>query len=204
MTIARFSKPIAAVVTAGVFTAGFAPTTFAATGNTATPTIASTTALAEAKSEITVLANRVAALGDTSSAQQLDRFTAALNDPAATDIDIIGELKKLAKFLQPIVVEALRVGGPIAADVLESIAKLVSSIPGVGIGGPITEAVLKPIATLIRLGAPALADLIEKIEIEGVAKDDARQRFGTHLRGEGLPADSADAFAAALAEIYAS
>ncbi|QWF83873.1 hypothetical protein [Amycolatopsis sp. CA-230715] len=204
MTLSRYSRPIAVLLTSGIVTLGFGP---AATAAAETPSAVIAPAERTALQKIVTTANvdALIAAGDATTAQQLAPIRAALADADAQDIDIIGALKKLAKFAQPIIVQALRVGGPVAASVLETIGNLVAAIPGVGIGGPITQAVLKPIALLIKTGAPALADLIESIKIEGVAKDKAREILTDHLRQtEGLPEDSAKAFGAALAEIYAA
>lgn len=205
MTIPKYSRPIAVVLASGIVALGFGQPATAATETTTSAVIAPAERAALQKIVTTANVDALIAAGDATTAQQLAPVKAALANASAQDIDIIGALKKLAKFAQPIIVQALRVGGPVAAGVLETIGDLVAAIPGVGIGGPITQAVLKPIALLIKTGAPALADLIESIKIEGVAKDEAREILTGHLRQtEGLPEDSAKAFGTALAEIYSA
>ncbi|GAA1973548.1 hypothetical protein [Amycolatopsis minnesotensis] len=202
MTISKYSRSIAVVLTSGIVALGFGQPAMAET-EPAPAVVAPAAQTALQKIVTTANVDALIAAGDATTAQQLAPIKAALANPSAEDIDIIGALKKLAKFAQPIIVQALRVGGPVAAKVLETIGDLVAAIPGVGIGGPITQAVLKPIALLIKAGAPALADLIEGIKIEGVAKDQAREIITGHLRQtDGLPEDSAKAFGAVLAEIY--
>ncbi|MFE0020323.1 hypothetical protein [Amycolatopsis sp. NPDC059021] len=208
MTLAQYSRPIAVVLTAGIVALGITPVASAATGPESTsavlaPAQQETVRAALQKVVTTENVDALIAAGDADTARQLAPVKAALAGDGG--IDIIGGLKELLKFAQPIIVQALRVGGPIAAGVLESIGDLVAAIPGVGIGGPITQAVLKPIALLIKTGAPALADLIEGIKIEGVGKSQARQVITEHLRQvENLPEDSAKVFGAALAEVYGS
>ena len=212
MTITRYSRPIAVVLTTGILALGLGQPALAATGAPAavsTPAQQATALAALQKLVTPANVDALIAAGDAETARQLAPVKAALAQgdvtPAQGGIDLIGALKGLLKFAQPIIVQALRVGGPIAAGVLETIGDLVAAIPGVGLGGPITQAVLKPIALLIRAGAPALADLIEGIKIDGVGTDQARAVITEHLRqAEGLPEDSARVFGAVLAEIYGS
>ncbi|WP_158880737.1 hypothetical protein [Amycolatopsis anabasis] len=203
MALPRLTKSIAVVTTAGILSLGFGPAATAAAESTQVAITADEAAAKAALERIVNLPNIDAlsaqVTGDTADA--LAEVRAALQSPSAQDIDLIGELKKLAKFAQPIIVAALRVGGPIVADVLDSIADLVAAIPGIDIGGPIVKAVLKPIALAIRVGAPALADLIEKIKIEGVPQAEAQRLITDHLRQDvGLSANSANALGSILAE----
>ncbi|GAA4543604.1 hypothetical protein [Amycolatopsis samaneae] len=206
MALPKYSRSVAVVLAAGILSLGVVPVAAAAPGTETTSAASQATARSALEKVVTTAnVDALIAAGDAETARQLAPVKAALAAGDDGGIDIIGGLKDLLKFAQPIIVQALRVGGPIAATVLETIGDLVAAIPGVSIGGPITQAVLKPIALLIRAGAPVLADLIEGIRIEGTSKARARQIFTDHLREtEKLPEDSAKVFGAVLAEVYGS
>ncbi|GAB3492686.1 hypothetical protein [Amycolatopsis cihanbeyliensis] len=221
MFSARIYRPAAVLVTAGVFLLGAgqaagATTTDLATGqgevNSAEYQLDLALSKAVTEENIGTLLDSAHAAGDTESVRLLTDARSALEKAqsekvalasvSASDVDIIAIVKRIAKLAQPIVVAALRVGGDGAATILESIAKLVTSIPGVGIGGPITDVVLRSIATGLRVGGAVLAEIIEGIRIEGTSRAEAQTLLTQHLRTDaGLPQASADTWGAVLAQV---
>ncbi|GAA1964299.1 hypothetical protein [Amycolatopsis minnesotensis] len=169
MAAPKYSRPLAVVLAAGIVALGYGHTAVAATGPETAPTASAPAARAALQKVVTTAnVDALIAAGDATTARELGPVKAALANAGAQHIDIIGAPKELAKFAQPIIVQALRVGGPVAASVLETIGDPVAAIPGASSGGPSPQAVLKPIALLIRAGSPVLADLIEGIKIDGV------------------------------------
>nr|WP_042190079.1 hypothetical protein [Kibdelosporangium sp. MJ126-NF4]CEL19078.1 hypothetical protein [Kibdelosporangium sp. MJ126-NF4]CTQ95120.1 hypothetical protein [Kibdelosporangium sp. MJ126-NF4] len=206
-------KPIAAVVTSAILISGFAPTAVAATEiDQARAAITAITAAQQDKAQqlldtlrqattterVDALAEQAAAAGDTATVTALADAKAGLSTVATQDIDLIAAFKELLKFLQPVLVAALRYGGPIAAGILEIIGAGLTLIPEVG--GAINDLIFKPIASLIKEWAPKLADFIESIKIEGVPQDEAAARIADHLHTvEGLSVQTATALGKGLA-----
>ncbi|WP_216216179.1 hypothetical protein [Amycolatopsis aidingensis] len=221
MFSARIYRPAAVVVTASVFLLGAgqaasATSTDLAAGQGEVHTTEYQVDLALSKvvteENITTLLESARDAGDAESVRLLTEARSALGEVqseqtalasgSASDVDIIAIVKRIAKLAQPIVVAALRVGGDGAARILESIAKLVTSIPGIGLGGPITDVVLKSVATGLRVGGAVLADIIESIRIEGTPLVEARALLTQHLRTDaGLPQAAADTWGAVLAQV---
>nr|WP_042184528.1 hypothetical protein [Kibdelosporangium sp. MJ126-NF4]CEL16360.1 hypothetical protein [Kibdelosporangium sp. MJ126-NF4]CTQ94284.1 hypothetical protein [Kibdelosporangium sp. MJ126-NF4] len=209
MAISRFQKVVAATVAASALTLGFGP---AATASAEAPP-ATPAAVAQAETKLAVLRQIVTPANvdelltrvkDPATVQQLTEARDALAAPAAQDIDIIAELKKFAKFAQPIIVAGIRFGGPIAAAFVAALPVIVPLIPGLNAFTPIVVLLAPPIAFLIEKGAPILADLIESIEIEGVDQAEAKQTLTNHLVSSGLPAASATMFGGTLAALFAA
>ncbi|ONI77118.1 hypothetical protein ALI144C_34075 [Actinosynnema sp. ALI-1.44] len=195
-------KPVAAVVTSAILVAGFAPTAVAAseadriqasisaTQQDSAQRLLDTLRQATTPERVDALTAQAAAAGDTALAAELTAVKDAAARVSTQDIDLIGAAKELLKFLQPVLVAALRYGGPIAAGILEIIGSGLTLIPEVG--SAINDLIFKPIAGLIKEWAPKLADFIEGIEIESVTKDQAAALIADHLHTvEGLPVEAA-------------
>ncbi|ALG05738.1 hypothetical protein [Kibdelosporangium phytohabitans] len=207
----KFRKSVAAVLAAGVLTLGFGP---AATASAEAP---ATTRVSNDQAQ-----TKLAALRQIVTTQNVDELLTRVDDPAtvkqltaaraelaaqegqrAQDIDVIAELKKFAKFAQPIIVAGIRYGGPVAAAFVAALPLIVPLIPSLNAFAPIVAILAPPIALLIGKGAPILADLIESIEIEGVDESTAKQTLASHLRDSGLPPLSATMFGGVLAGLFA-
>ncbi|QWF77476.1 hypothetical protein HUW46_00868 [Amycolatopsis sp. CA-230715] len=116
---------------------------------------------------------------------------AALADPGPDD---------LLDQLRPALIRALRVGGPIAAGVLETIGRVAKSIPD--IGGNV-ETILRSVAEIVRHGASRLADLLEATQRSGVSKAEARKAIAEHLTTvEKVGAETAAPVSIFLSEVY--
>ncbi|SFP98695.1 hypothetical protein SAMN05421810_104112 [Amycolatopsis arida] len=148
--------------------------------------------------------------GDTETVHALDGVRAELvtvlsekselGGSSVANQDIIDTIKRIAKFAQPIVVAALRIGGPLAAQILDTIGNALRFIPG--LGGVISSGVLKTVALGVREGAEALAALIESIKIEGLSQAEARDALAGQLRQlTDAPADQVAAAATVLAVV---
>ncbi|ALG06608.1 hypothetical protein [Kibdelosporangium phytohabitans] len=203
-------KPIAAVVTSAILVAGFAPTavaaaeadrvhaTISAQQEDAAQRLLTTLRQAIAPERVDALAAQVTAAGDTALAAQLAAVKDAAGRVSTQDIDLVAAVKELLRFLQPVLVAALRYGGPIAAGILEIIGSGLTLIPEVG--GAINDLIFKPIAALIKEWAPKLADFIEGIEIESLSADEVAALIADHLHTvEGLPAEAASFLGKGLA-----
>nr|CEL16641.1 hypothetical protein [Kibdelosporangium sp. MJ126-NF4]CTQ89007.1 hypothetical protein [Kibdelosporangium sp. MJ126-NF4] len=201
--MSKFTKSVAVVVASGVLGLGTASIAQAAT-TPEVPVVAieNQEQVAAALREIVTVENIDALLAQVNDAATVQELTVARAElvSAKQNRDIYYDLFLILwKVGKPVIVALLRHGGPLIGKLVGVIPDLLAGIPIAGvIAGPITAAVLKPVGELIATGLPALADLIEQINIDGVSQAEGEQRIVAHLASTGLPAESAAVFGKAL------